>query len=298
LAQDSVLVWLDNNSSETCVEMSFLQFFALAAALYHVGATFCADWIHTIGYTCSDGSEVGDNGCCDDGTCPEGCSSSSWGAGSCTCNGCPLEVDTSLAATSTDEARWLSAHNYFRCRHGQTLLSWSSTQAALAQAYADTCVFAHSDGSQRDSAGENLASGYTTIEGATEAWYDEIQFYSAGDTFASNTGHYTAMIWESTGVLGCGTCSASSIDVCQYNDDAPNLVGSFTANVPQDSAPTETEDTCCAQIFGTTTPTIPTAAPTSATATAADLASAGLGTRLVVGAPSFFSFLYASFGVL
>lgn len=94
-------------------------------------------------------------------------------------------------------------------------LEWSSTIAAVAQAYAEECVFEHS-GDRRF--GENLyvESGRNSGPAAVvESWASEDEFYD----YASNRcdsgeqcGHYTQIVWDDTRRVGCGRaqCSASS----------------------------------------------------------------------------------------
>lgn len=169
-------------------------------------------------------------------------------------------------ALSTDD-RWLAAHNYFRCLHDVPLLEWSTQVASNAQTWADNCDFEHSDSyDNTPSSGENLAQGYSSLESATEAWYDEIDDYNPNSNFNSGTGHYTAMIWESTGDLGCGICDQSSpIYVCQYANSAPNMLGQYGNNVPSTNDLQETESVCCDTVYGTSnTVDPPTMPPTRA----------------------------------
>ena len=148
----------------------------------------------------------------------------------------------------TKDDRWLSAHNYFRCRHGHAPLSTKASTKANAEKHANKCVFQHSG---EPGSGENLAMGYRSPETTTEAWYDEITSpgYSPGQGFSPGIGHYTALIWKETSTLGCATCVSSNIDVCQYQDSQPNIIGQFVQNVPQNNAPVATEATCCASAY-------------------------------------------------
>lgn len=74
----------------------------------------------------------------------------------------------------------VDAHNSRRKLHdGTPPLVWDKIIATTAQHFADTCPEEHSvPGTEyraKDS-GENLAWGYGSAEGATKAWYDEIQY--------------------------------------------------------------------------------------------------------------------------
>jgi len=160
-------------------------------------------------------------------------------------------------ALSTDD-RWLKAHNYFRCRHGHDDLTWKASQANLAQTFANKCIFQHSQSSERNDAGENLAMGYATPEAAVEAWYNEISDYVAGSGFAMNTGHYTALIWKSTTKLGCATCDSRNIHVCQYADATPNMRSQYVANIPQSNTPVRNQIECCARVYSSSTATTTT----------------------------------------
>eukprot|EP00903_Cladosiphon_okamuranus_P010585 g10009.t1 len=115
----------------------------------------------------------------------------------------------------------LDAHNGFRELHDADPLVYDATLEANAQVYAD--VLANSCGSlvhdpALNGEGENLYSCTfigTPVDdsclagtGATQAWYDEVQFYVPGETGTSNTpgeaiGHFTQVVWKSSTTLGC-----------------------------------------------------------------------------------------------
>ena len=105
-------------------------------------------------------------------------------------------------------------------------LSWSSTVAARAQAWADGCVYMHNTTELRDLGyGENIAAAYppgslSTVD-AVGLWASEAPFYDyATDTCdtanpantAHTCGHYTQLVWRGTSVVGCGfrTCTTGS----------------------------------------------------------------------------------------
>src|SRR5262249_10081181 len=93
-------------------------------------------------------------------------------------------------------------------------LSWSSTIAGTAQAYANKCMFQHSGGKY----GENLFAEFGSDSSAADvvaSWASESAHYH----YATNTcdsgqvcGHYTQLVWASTARFGCGkaTCTANS----------------------------------------------------------------------------------------
>jgi len=82
-------------------------------------------------------------------------------------------------------------------------LSWSSEIAAVAQAYAEKCVWEHSSNQY----GENLyaTSGGDTPQDVVNAWVSEVADYNyASDSCSNVCGHYTQVVWASTLRLGCG----------------------------------------------------------------------------------------------
>lgn len=152
----------------------------------------------------------------------------------------------------------LAAHNAVRSNHGAAPLSWSSTLAASAQAYASTlqqngCAGGHSPAHIRPGAGENLASRGSTTPSfgdvgrlAVDGWYwCEIGKYDPNNpVFSLATGHYTQVVWNNTRELGCAVaqCDANSQQVwpgrpfhvarviCHYGPSG-NYEGQFSQNV-------------------------------------------------------------------
>jgi len=247
---------------------------------------------------------VNSNGCCAaTNRCPKSCSGTGWGMSrgvvTCHCSGCPFGSKLSL----TEDERYLRASNYFRCRHGQKLLTWDPKVAVNAAAWAKTCAGQRVNGklnpphtrpdgtnsyANTPMSGENVAAGSTSPEKAVELWYNEITNpgYRPGVSpdVQPGVGHYTAMIWGSTGKLGCATNACphgtpKPVYVCHYAMMAPNSGddSEYYANVPQTNTPTATEETCCQKMYGdasaATNPFLnpvavaPTPAPTQAPAT-------------------------------
>lgn len=239
-----------------------------------VSATFCQSTLYTDSFVCEDGSDVGSTGCCaSTDRCPTSCMSGGWGSSNgvstCTCSDCNYGFKLS---SLTEDDRFLKAHNYLRCRHGQNALAWDSTIAASAATWSDTCPSqgsnpAHTrpDGTNaynlEPSCGENVAAGYQSIEAAVEAWYSEITDpgYTPGtiNQPPSGTGHYTALIWAATTKLGCSENACASgtpapVYVCHYSETPPNygFDSDYFNNVPQSNTETVTEDSCCASVYG------------------------------------------------
>lgn len=130
------------------------------------------------------------------------------------------------------EGPMLNAHNALRAKHGVPALSWSASLAKTAQAWADRCVFEHSN----TGLGENLAQGTGDYSGADAVndWYGEISAYDFNNPgFSDATGHFTQVIWKSTKKVGCGVaqCSDGALYVCNY-EPAGNMDGDFPDNVP------------------------------------------------------------------
>ncbi len=140
----------------------------------------------------------------------------------------------SMAATPAEIEEWLQAHNKHRILHDVSPLTWSTTVATSAQAYADTCPADHS-GSQY---GENMAMA-TYDQGQTgtvDAWYNEEPYYDYDNPgFSGETGHFTQVVWKGTREVGCGYKSGCpsgwpNVWVCQY-DPPGNYNGQFGENV-------------------------------------------------------------------
>lgn len=115
-------------------------------------------------------------------------------------------------------------------------LTWSPTLAATAQAWADGCVYAHSNGSY----GENIfasAGSSPTAYDVVSSWASEsVDYVYSGNDCSGVCGHYTQIVWRETTALGCGIahCTANSpfgagsptwdLVVCEY-DPPGNYIG-------------------------------------------------------------------------
>lgn len=143
---------------------------------------------------------------------------------------------TGPAGSTAGQAQWLDPHNAARAGTlaGVTVspipspalpvLSWSTSAEAVAQAWANRCVYEHNAGRSADgiSRGENIAA--TAPGGRADAtpayvvarlWAGEWQDY----TYANNTcaagkvcGHYTQVVWRGTTRIGFAfaTCTVNS----------------------------------------------------------------------------------------
>jgi len=88
------------------------------------------------------------------------------------------------------------------------LMFWDQGLADSATAYANECVWQHSD--NRINTGENLYASTDTasdIGDAVGVWADEYRYYdfSTGDCDpGEQCGHYTQLVWQDTLLVGCG----------------------------------------------------------------------------------------------
>jgi uncharacterized protein YkwD len=146
---------------------------------------------------------------------------------------------TAAANSPTTDAfaqELLTAHNQYRAAVGATSLTWSPALATTAQAWADQLAanggsLNHSDRSQRNGAGENLAAGGPpdaySLTDLVNLWGAEQQYFISGLPFPAvsitgnwaDVGHYTQMIWRNTTELGCGVAigGGQEVLVCHYN---------------------------------------------------------------------------------
>lgn len=114
-------------------------------------------------------------------------------------------------------------------------MQWDDDAAALAQDWAERCVFEHR---QPNSLGENLAlfsNPEVAPEEVVKIWADEAPDYDYENndcTPGAQCGHYTQIVWRDTTKLGCGVAicddvagfGAGSLWVCNY-DPPGNFIG-------------------------------------------------------------------------
>lgn len=113
-------------------------------------------------------------------------------------------------------------------------LTWSDDLAAVAQAWAEECVFEHSMGTY----GENLyasTGGQATPEAVVQSWADEVAYYNyETNACVGVCGHYTQVVWAESLRIGCGKAECTTGSpfgsgawsnwVCNY-DPPGNFVG-------------------------------------------------------------------------
>jgi Cysteine-rich secretory protein family len=137
--------------------------------------------------------------------------------------------------------RLLAAHNEARAAVGVPPLAWNGQLAADARVWANqlaaTGRFEHSpDEAGKEPEGENLWAGTPrsySPESMVALWAAEKNDYRPGvfpDNSRSNdvekVGHYTQLIWRTTGQVGCATAVGGSEEVlvCRYSQ-AGNVYG-------------------------------------------------------------------------
>ena len=123
-------------------------------------------------------------------------------------------------------------------------------------------------------AGENLAFGTPSISAdkAVHMWYAEIRDcgpFPGCDAGAKGVvGHFTALVWKGTTVMGCAKSIDGQLIVCRYGNgphselscNTPNMDGCYQENVP---AATKTEGECGVRSSSTAEAPSPPAAVSS-----------------------------------
>jgi len=141
--------------------------------------------------------------------------------------------------TGQEVRQLLAAHNAARAEAGVGPLVWSGSLARYAQEWADHlasagCRLEHRpySGTWKQRYGENLfmgTAGRFSVTDAVAAWRSEKSAYHGEAIDMSNFyayGHYTQLIWRTTGSVGCARAEhgGSMIVVCNY-DPPGNIVG-------------------------------------------------------------------------
>ena len=158
---------------------------------------------------------------------------------------CLVSVAINAATLDLDATREkiLQRHNYYRAKHQANDLVRESEIEAIAQSYTNIIIqsggqLIHSQNEYKNQhLGENLYTAYNVKDIGTacvELWYSEEANYNYKKPgFASNTGHFTQLVWKNSKKLGCGIgCDNKSICyvTCNYFP-AGNVMNQFTDNV-------------------------------------------------------------------
>lgn len=145
----------------------------------------------------------------------------------------PLDGPGGPTGPTADQAAWLDPHAAVRAGTfaGVTVspvplpalpaLTWSPAAAAVAQAWAAGCTYAHNPGRGADGTprGENIAAsspGYwptpAAVVGAWASEWSDYDYATNGCAAGKVCGHYTQLVWRATLRVGCAkaTCSVNS----------------------------------------------------------------------------------------
>lgn len=145
--------------------------------------------------------------------------------------------------TSNFSERVLDAQNRERAAMGIAGLRWNPGLAASAQSWANhlaaTGRFDHAPEAATNPEGENLwagTRGYYSTEAMVDAWVREKRYFTPG-VFPHNSvtgdisavGHYTQLMWRTTGEVGCALATGQREDilVCRYSD-----AGNYSGEIP------------------------------------------------------------------
>ncbi|KAI1702476.1 cysteine-rich secretory protein family domain-containing protein [Ditylenchus destructor] len=161
-------------------------------------------------------------------------------------------TSATFALTKEEQDALLNAHNSLRAdlANGRAVnddnttlpagkniykLNIDPTIEAMAQKYADKCVFEHSTQKERNGTGENLYNmggqqNYKdALVGASNLWWSELKengFHNPDliltqKEWDNGIGHWSQMAWAQTESLGCGVkyCEKEgfTIVVCNYS---------------------------------------------------------------------------------
>jgi hypothetical protein len=193
--------------------------------------------------------------------------------------------------TTAEQQSLLDAHNSYRSTTAaggtpdqpsasdMNELFWDPALAAVAQAYADKCVWEHNPNRQDETmaladqatfamsnnqqVGENLyltSSKTTALEtvglNALEAFYEEHEYYTfSTDDCTDVCGHYTQVVWADTRYVGCGTKVCSSVTggfanggtivVCNYANAGNWPTQPYTSGTACSSCPSDRPAPSC-----------------------------------------------------
>ncbi|TFK20344.1 PR-1-like protein [Coprinopsis marcescibilis] len=149
----------------------------------------------------------------------------------------PVKTRRAFDLDRSDRAAYVLAHNIIRAQYNAPPLTWSPSLAAKATAWADMCMFQHSDGIlDTKPYGENIvaATGDYWVEDAMNTLIStRDQYNPASPTYTQ----FTQLIWKSTTQVGCAIARCDGIidqtvtlHVCLY-DPPGNVVGALPPNV-------------------------------------------------------------------
>ena len=114
-------------------------------------------------------------------------------------------------------------------------MSWDTTVAAAAQAWADQCNFSHYTAGYGQNLYASAGGGPPSPTSVVVNWVSEVSAYNYSTNACSGTcGHYTQVVWRNSTLVGCGikSCSTNTpfgaqfpnwyIVVCNYSPAGNN----------------------------------------------------------------------------
>ena len=114
-------------------------------------------------------------------------------------------------------------------------MSWDTTVAAAAQAWADQCNFSHYTAGYGQNLYASAGGGPPSPTSVVMNWVSEVSAYNYSTNACSGTcGHYTQVVWRNSTLVGCGikSCSMNTpfgaqfpnwyIVVCNYSPAGNN----------------------------------------------------------------------------
>jgi len=209
-----------------------------------------------------------------------------------------LASTPSPGLTADEKKTLLDLTNAYRCQHGAPALAWNDALAASTYDFfkgmsMSTAQHSNSYGltnAQGGPAGENLAMGSPSVSAARSVtmWYDEVKdcgpFPGCSDGKKGVVGHFTALVWKGTTVMGCAKSIDSQVIACRFGNgpgsalscNTPNMGGCYNANV---LAATKTAAQCGASPSApAAVPSAPAAVPSAPAAVPSAPAPAGAST--------------------
>jgi pathogenesis-related protein 1 len=140
----------------------------------------------------------------------------------------------SSTLSAADIQATLDAHNAWRAKNNEAVLTWDASLASLAQDWSNQMAqTGNFDHRPNNNEGENIftGSGQTyTPKDVTDAWGNEVANYHADTSTCdanAQCGHYTQIVWASTARVGCASATAADGSVywtCNY-DPPGNVTG-------------------------------------------------------------------------
>ncbi|XP_076450620.1 cysteine-rich venom protein LEI1-like isoform X2 [Babylonia areolata] len=148
--------------------------------------------------------------------------------------------DTLFVLPAEEQKEIVDLHNQLRGSadppaSNMMMLRWDAELAMIAQKWADNCHIGHDKNKDRNIPGritvdQNIAAGTTTWTQAINLWHREVDDFTYDDQSMNQNllkiGHYTAVMWASKTLIGCGRqeCKGSTYHVCNYAEGG-NMVG-------------------------------------------------------------------------